>query len=59
MKCLILDTDEYNRVQELVDSYKDLRIIEAKWTVPSLDIWEVYFNRELTINEAFELGKQI
>ena len=59
MKCLILDTEEYNKIKQLLDNYKDLRIIEAKWTVPSLDIWEVYFNRELTINEVFELGKQI
>lgn len=56
---LILTTDEYNKIKELCEANESLTIIEAKYTVPELDIWDIYFNRELTINEAFELGKRI
>jgi len=57
MTFLLLTTDEYNNLKNLLETDKafPMRIEQAKYQVPALDIWEVTFNREW---DAFELGKE-
>jgi hypothetical protein len=61
MTFLLLSTDEYNNLKDLLWSDKSLtmKIEQAKYQVPALDIWEVTFDRELTVFEAFDIGKKI
>ena len=61
MTFLLLTTDEYNNLKDLLWSDKSLtmKIDQAKYQVPALDIWEVTFDRELTPHEAFDIGKKI
>jgi len=61
MTFLLLSTDEYNNLKDLLWSDKSLtmKIDQAKYQVPDLDIWEVTFDRELTPHEAFDIGKKI
>ena len=61
MTFLLLSTDEYNNLKDLLWSDKSLtmKIDQAKYQVPALDIWEVTFDRELTPHEAFDIGKKI
>jgi hypothetical protein len=41
------------------DRWFTIKIDQAKYQVPALDIWEVTFDRELTPHEAFDIGKKI
>ena len=61
MTFLLLSTDEYNNLKNLLEADKSftMKIDQAKYQVPALDIWEVTFDRELTPHEAFDIGKKI
>jgi hypothetical protein len=61
MTFLLLTTDEYTDLKNLLDYDKSftMKIEQAKYQVPALDIWEVTFDRELTVFEAFDIGKKI
>jgi hypothetical protein len=61
MTFLLLTTDEYNNLKDLLekDRWFTMKIDQAKYQVPALDIWEVTFDRELTPHEAFDIGKKI
>lgn len=61
MTWLLLSTEEYNNLKELLDGTKgfDMQIAQAKYIVQDLDIWEITFDRELTAHEAFDIGKKI
>jgi hypothetical protein len=61
MTFLLLTTDEYNNLKDLLEADKSftMKIDQAKYQVPALDIWEVTFDRELSTHEAFDIGKKI
>ena len=61
MTFLLLTTDEYTNLRNLLEADKSftMKIDQAKYQVPDLDIWEVTFDRELTPHEAFDIGKKI
>lgn len=61
MNWLSISTEEYNNLKNLLE--KDftwtMKIIEARYSIPTLDLWTVYFDRDITGFEGFLLGKAI
>jgi hypothetical protein len=58
---LLIWTPELNKLRDVLETnktYKDIKIIEMRYEVESLDLWRITFSDNLTVWDAFELGKE-
>jgi len=58
---LLIWTPELNKLREVIGTnknFKDIKIIEMHYESELMDLWRITFNQELTLWEAFELGKE-
>jgi hypothetical protein len=58
---LLIWTPELNKLREVLETnkhFKHIKIIEMHYQCDALDLWRITFNQELTLWEAFELGKE-
>jgi hypothetical protein len=58
---LLIWTPELNKLREVLETnkhFKHIKIIEMHYESELMDLWRITFNQELTLWEAFELGKE-
>jgi hypothetical protein len=58
---LLIWTPELNKLREVIETnknFKHIKIIEMHYESELMDLWRITFNQELTLWEAFELGKE-
>jgi hypothetical protein len=58
---LLIWTPELNTLREVLETnkhFKHIKIIEMHYESELMDLWRITFNQELTLWEAFELGKE-
>ena len=57
---LLIWTPELNKLREVLETnknFKHIKIVEMRYEVESLDLWRITLEGEVTIWDAFELGK--
>jgi len=58
---LVIWTPELNKLREVLETnknFKDIKILEMHYALESLDLWLITFSDNLTVWDAFELGKE-
>jgi hypothetical protein len=58
---LLIWTPELNKLREVLETnknFKDIKILEMRYAGESLDLWLITFSDNLTVWDAFELGKE-
>jgi hypothetical protein len=58
---LLIWTPELNKLREVLETnknFKDIKILEMRYALESLDLWLITFSDNLTVWDAFELGKE-
>ena len=58
---LLIWTPELNKLREVLETnknFKHIKIVEMRYEVESLDLWRITLEGEVTIWDAFELGKE-
>jgi hypothetical protein len=58
---LLIWTPELNKLLEVLETnknFKHIKIVEMRYEVESLDLWRITLEGEVTIWDAFELGKE-
>jgi len=58
---LVIWTPELNKLREVLETnknFKDIKILEMRYALESLDLWLITFSDNLTVWDAFELGKE-
>lgn len=58
---LLIWTPELNKLREVLETnkhFKDIKIVEMRYENEALDLWRITFNDNITIWDAFELGKE-
>jgi len=58
---LVIWTPELNKLREVIETnkhFKHIKIIEMHYESELMDLWRITFNDDLTLWEAFELGKE-
>ena len=58
---LLIWTPELNKLREVLetnDNFHHIKIVEMKYECKALDLWRITLEGEVTIWDAFELGKE-
>lgn len=58
---LLIWTPELNKMREVLETnkhFKDIKIVEMRYENEALDLWRITFSDNITIWDAFELGKE-
>ena len=58
---LLIWTPELNKLREVLetnDNFHHIKIVEMKYECEALDLWRITLEGEVTIWDAFELGKE-
>ena len=58
---LLIWTPELNKLREVLETnthFKHIKIVEMKYECEALDLWRITLEGEVTIWDAFELGKE-
>ena len=58
---LLIWTPEINKLREVLetnDNFHHIKIVEMKYECEALDLWRITLEGEVTIWDAFELGKE-
>ena len=58
---LLIWTPELNKLREVLETnknFKHIKIVEMRYEVEALDLWRITLEGEVTIWDAFELGKE-
>ena len=58
---LVIWTPELNKLREVIETnkhFKHIKIIEMHYESELMDLWRITFKDDLTLWEAFELGKE-
>lgn len=58
---LLIWTPELNKMREVLETnkrFKDIKIVEMRYDNEALDLWWITFSDNITIWDAFELGKE-
>jgi hypothetical protein len=58
---LLIWTPELNKLREVLETnktYHDIKILEMRYENEALDLWRITFSDNLTVWDAFELGKE-
>ena len=58
---LLIWTPELNKLREVLETnknFKHIKIVEMRYEIESLDLWRITLEGEVTIWDAFELGKE-
>lgn len=58
---LLIWTPELNKLREVLETnknFKDIKILEMRYALESMDLWLITFSDNLTVWDAFELGKE-
>jgi hypothetical protein len=58
---LLIWTPELNKLREILETnktYHDIKILEMRYENEALDLWRITFSDNITVWDAFELGKE-
>jgi hypothetical protein len=58
---LLIWTPELNKLREVLETnktYHDIKILEMRYENEALDLWRITFSDNITVWDAFELGKE-
>lgn len=57
---LLIWTPELNKLREVLETnktYHNIKILEMRYENEALDLWRITFSDNITVWDAFELGK--